>query len=452
MTIEYYFSGDRDIVERWKQEIKQASGRVIVFSPYLTKLAVDILKLVEDKRNSEIYTRFDFELFNQGASSLDTIKTLLRLGFNIYELSGLHAKIILIPGHFVSIGSQNLTTKGQLNLEANLVSTDQKNISNIEYLAGKWINDRKLITFERIDELESQLGSKKFRELEPPDDEPPIERRIASAVVRGQVKYYNNKYSLKVNEIQTLSRWLFNDGEIDLEKMYGRLKRYLCILADDSGDFYFTWVRLAGTVITYTFNKPPPPRTITIDNVKITLTIEETTNIIPKNEKTTNLKILIELKNFVFADSDEELFFMNEPSITFQADFYFSLDTLKNLSLSLDTTEDQISELLTDVYSDSTCWVQTINNQGNEPQVFYCYNELKNYLKNNIIKWLKDNNSKNYRVLKKEILNLLTEPYIPQKKKMTGKKQANTFFGDKYLLWYLSLHQINDNYILFAEL
>ncbi|GFE71446.1 phospholipase D-like domain-containing protein [Chroococcus sp. FPU101] len=399
MTVEYYFSGDANIVERWKRELKQASGRVIVFSPYLTNLALEVLTLIKDKENSEIYTRFDFDLFNQGSSSIKTLKTLLDLGFQIYELSKLHAKLIIIPDRFVSIGSQNLTTQGQYNLEANMVSTDKDDISWIKDLAGEWLINRKLITFERIKEFEEQLSKQRVIDIENPpelielepidndNDVPEAPQRKASEVVYGTVKFESNRYSLIIDKITTLSKWNFENEEVDLEKIYqGKYKRYLCVKQSSDLEIYsFAWVRLAGTRITYTFDEPPPPREITIDNVKINLTIAETTNLIPKSKDSANIKILLELTNFVFADSYKAVFLMNELSITFESNFYFSPYKLKNLSLELYSTEEQLNQLLNDIESNTTCWVQTINEQDNEPRVFYYYSKLNTYLTNNVI-------------------------------------------------------------------
>ena len=164
MKFKYYL---RSIDRRWKKELEKASGRVLVFSPYLTSsTAESVLKNVKNE-SCEIYTRFSLEDFAAGSSSLKTLKHLAVRGFKLYKIPKLHAKMIIVPGVFASIGSQNLTVNGRRNREASVVIEDLKEVVKIEKMAEDWLSERYPITYEMITDLEDLLPplQRKFKDL-----------------------------------------------------------------------------------------------------------------------------------------------------------------------------------------------------------------------------------------------------------------------------------------------
>jgi len=151
----YYYL--KNISRRWHTEIKKVDGKVIILSPYLTsKTAEGILR---DSKFSEceIYTIFSVHNFISGASSLKTLKCLYDKGCKLYHLPRLHAKIIISPGRFATIGSQNLTRNGVKNKEASVITFDVKEVNKIEELLNQWIPQRKCITSEMIQHLEDKI-------------------------------------------------------------------------------------------------------------------------------------------------------------------------------------------------------------------------------------------------------------------------------------------------------
>lgn len=163
-NIIYLSSADR----RWKNELKQASGRVIFCSPYLTSRTAESVICSASVEHSEIYTRFCIEDFASGSSSLRTLRRLLEKGYKIFEIPRLHAKIVLISGRFVSIGSQNLTANGVRNREATAVSTITKDVARVEASLDSWLSDRRPITLEMVTDLEFLLPpiARKYREVQ----------------------------------------------------------------------------------------------------------------------------------------------------------------------------------------------------------------------------------------------------------------------------------------------
>lgn len=165
MRIEYYL---RSIDRRWRKELKKASGKILVFSPYLTSTTAEsVLKDVKSG-SCEIYTRFSVEDFATGSSSLKTLKLLAVRGFKLYKSQKLHAKMIIVPGVFASIGSQNLTSGGMHNREASVVISDPKEVAKIEKMVKNWIVECQPITDEMITEVEELLPplQRKFKKLQ----------------------------------------------------------------------------------------------------------------------------------------------------------------------------------------------------------------------------------------------------------------------------------------------
>ncbi|WP_107668777.1 phospholipase D-like domain-containing protein [Cyanothece sp. BG0011] len=148
----------KSIDRRWKKEVKQATDKIFVLSPYITSRTADvILNNVKKTEICEIYTVFSVNNFISSSSSIHTIKRLYEKGFNLYHLEKLHAKIILIPNQFASIGSQNLTYNGVRNKEASIIITDSLKIQDILEELKKWFLQRSIITESMINEMEDNF-------------------------------------------------------------------------------------------------------------------------------------------------------------------------------------------------------------------------------------------------------------------------------------------------------
>jgi phosphatidylserine/phosphatidylglycerophosphate/cardiolipin synthase-like enzyme len=131
----------RSIARRWRREANPDVERLQVLSPYITSAADSVLKNIGDGV-AEIYTLFDAELFATGASSLRSLKKLHLAGHRLYALPKLHAKILMVPGSFASIGSQNLTRGGMLNKEASVALTDAVSLARIQKRIASWVEER----------------------------------------------------------------------------------------------------------------------------------------------------------------------------------------------------------------------------------------------------------------------------------------------------------------------
>jgi PLD-like domain len=118
------------------------------------------------KRQKKLRTRVEFYLrsvsrrWKSGVLGADRVQTLIGLqehGCTLYDLPNLHAKIVLVPGSFASIGSQNVTKRGTLNREATSVFTRTEAVAAIEEAIRPWLDERQPITREMIDEMNAAL-------------------------------------------------------------------------------------------------------------------------------------------------------------------------------------------------------------------------------------------------------------------------------------------------------
>jgi len=150
----------KSITRRWVSEIERAQERVLLFFPFLSPKTVK--KVLGGKRPPccEVYTLFRAEHFANGASSLDALKILLGMGVRLYSIDRpmLHAKVLLVPGKFVSVGSQNLTQQGRRNREATVAFTSQSDVALVYEKALGWVEHATPITNEGIQRMEELIG------------------------------------------------------------------------------------------------------------------------------------------------------------------------------------------------------------------------------------------------------------------------------------------------------
>ena len=146
----------RNISKRWKKEVTESES-CIILSPYVSSQTAENVLLSGSNNEIKLYTLFEAELFLSNASSLKTLRCLLDKGVEIYQLDNLHAKIVLAE-NFVSIGSQNLTSKGRLNYEASFCSHDQKVIHYVKNEVATWLENASPVSELMLSKMEELIA------------------------------------------------------------------------------------------------------------------------------------------------------------------------------------------------------------------------------------------------------------------------------------------------------
>lgn len=279
---------NKSIVRRWKKESSTYTD-IIIFSPYITSKTAEIV--TGKTNNCTIYTLFESEVFINNGSSLITLIKLKKKGIELFSLKRLHAKLFLFGDDYITIGSQNLTTRGHSNIEGTIISNDKNIIKEVKSIIANLESERSEITFEMLDEMRLLIMPlvKKFKlikehselidieieknELERKSKKEEeklrnnilekerlrkanelrkllIESKKSNIQIYGMVKLVSNTRTTSTYSFQPIKgdpdliNWRFNLDRMVLKKFY----RYLCII-EETGKL--AWVRMTKTRFTF---------------------------------------------------------------------------------------------------------------------------------------------------------------------------------------------------------
>jgi len=144
----------KKITRQWSLKRESNNGEFIAFSPYLTSPTADsVLAPTGNHQHCRVYTLFNAEVFANGSSSIRTLKRLKTQGVKLFAIENLHAKVVVVPEVCASIGSQNITGKGNHNLEASVLFSDRATVNNIWSELQPWIQNATEISSEMIEDM-----------------------------------------------------------------------------------------------------------------------------------------------------------------------------------------------------------------------------------------------------------------------------------------------------------
>ncbi|MCL1056831.1 phospholipase D-like domain-containing protein [Shewanella gelidimarina] len=434
----------RNIAKRWKSEAHSAD-QLIIFSPYISSKTADVVIEKAIGKKCVIYTLFSAELFINLSSSVSTLISLKKKGVTLYGLPKLHAKLVIVPGVFASVGSQNLTARGTKNLEASIVITSKNKIDKLLLQTEEWTGERSEISLsmledmaklikpfvkiykalindaEAIDidikslELERREEKEKLRLARVEEQRKLAERRRSlelleeilskqasqSEVVEGKVKWvennpdtetkkYTSSFTFTSNSKCDFTRWSMNNDDV---VRLARIYRYLFLL-EDSGKI--AWARVAKRRITYFCDG--------VSNVGVTV-----------------------VKGM-------------SCSVSFEANWDVDKATDANLTIL-------IKHRLLDISVKCPAWfgVDSLNIRCEDMEVI---DKQRNYfnLGYDMRDWIEENKD----VFADSVLKVLLEPFV-YKKKLTGSS-AYIFLGDVGTSYALRAVKINDSPILVGKL
>lgn len=113
----------KDIYPEWRKLLKRASSTITIFTPYFDHALVSLLQANKIVPFSAVRIITDFNEYNllRLPNQLKAIKELLKKGVNVLTLPRLHAKVLLVDGIYVSIGSQNFTRYARTSKEVSAI-------------------------------------------------------------------------------------------------------------------------------------------------------------------------------------------------------------------------------------------------------------------------------------------------------------------------------------------
>lgn len=262
----------KNIQRRWERETKSSTQPLIILSPYITQDVA--LNLLKDKAGARIYTLFDTNVFATGGSDLNVIVKLME-EHAVYQLDGLHAKLITDNSTFVTVGSQNLTEGGKHNLELSVHLKDEPARRQAMEIVEPWLDDAERITSDMVADM--RVGIERLQALyedfkkqcaEHQKDvdakarqrarrerfeahaknraaiASKLQRALRSSITKtARVTGEIQSSALKTDAKANLLIWEQPNGKIQAELDKG--DRYLCFLESNE----FGWARVAGQQI-----------------------------------------------------------------------------------------------------------------------------------------------------------------------------------------------------------
>lgn len=158
----------RDVYYFWRRRIRQADSSITVYSPFFNKSLLSLLgntSLRNDKIT--IVTELNPVALLQVPSQLLTLKRALSEGIAVLTTPGLHAKVLLIDDRYITVGSQNFTSRGRKNKECTSVPREAMSTTHFVDTLIQWRKDAETIDEDFIDKLLSMLRVrfKQYREL-----------------------------------------------------------------------------------------------------------------------------------------------------------------------------------------------------------------------------------------------------------------------------------------------
>jgi len=144
----------RNVAPAWRKAVGTSQSRVLVFSPYLTSSKI----LRHPPHQLTVYTGFSLELFASGASSFRCLKEIMSWeDTEVYWLPSLHAKIVVVDDALITIGSQNMTARGERNLEATAIVESPEAVAKALQTLEGWMQHAIPITPSMLEQMEELL-------------------------------------------------------------------------------------------------------------------------------------------------------------------------------------------------------------------------------------------------------------------------------------------------------
>lgn len=149
----------RDVYPTWRRHVRAAQVQVVVFSPYLDRLAVALLDQCPLSRE-QIRVVTDLSPLSGNLNyrgQLLAIKRLLNQGVEVRSLARLHAKVLLVDGRTVTVGSQNFTSYARLSKEATVdARADLEGTAFVRQLLA-WQSEAEPVGLQLIERLLAHL-------------------------------------------------------------------------------------------------------------------------------------------------------------------------------------------------------------------------------------------------------------------------------------------------------
>lgn len=149
-----------DAYPHWRTRVKAAEKSIRVYSPYLDDLVVRLLGNSElDAEDLAVVTDLSPESGTLTyRRQLLAIRRLVSQDVEVRSFPGLHAKVLLVDGKSVTVGSQNFTSYARKSKEATAVPALDMSESRLVDMLNRWYDEAMPVDLVLIEQLLDDLA------------------------------------------------------------------------------------------------------------------------------------------------------------------------------------------------------------------------------------------------------------------------------------------------------
>jgi|GEM_PF-3255816 len=226
----------KDMVPEWRRVIRKAKESIVVVSPYLDELVIELLRKSDLVPNC-ITVLTDVSPTSSARNYRKQLEALLKLieaGFVVKSLARLHAKLLISDWEFVSFGSQNFTKYARKSMEVS-ASAPEMSESTLLATVREWVNEGEVITIELLNKVIEGIDDELERAEESDADLIKRVNAIRESFVPPKVaafRFWREGLSARVGEIIDNEEMLYSSPTKSARVTYPSDKHYKSLMSD----------------------------------------------------------------------------------------------------------------------------------------------------------------------------------------------------------------------------
>ena len=211
-----------DQYPRWEEAVRDAINDVLIVSPFFDELVVRLVTACRAGSSVRVLTNLSPP--REGGTSwfrqVEAAQQLLARGVDVRSLSRLHAKVLLVDGGIVSVGSQNFTTYGRRSKEASARTSIDDKRGRLHQSIERWWSEAEKVNEGMLERLLLDLASQVER-LE--SESEAAERAFRESIRQYQLELEQRRkeqLDAQIKRKLASSKFRFAGGSIDCQVRY----------------------------------------------------------------------------------------------------------------------------------------------------------------------------------------------------------------------------------------
>lgn len=143
----------KDVYSVWRRRVREADFSVTIFTPYLDRLVVSLMKQSQAIINTVVTDLSPQSGALDYLAQLRAIKRLLEMDIEVRSLDRLHAKVLLTDDRTITVGSQNFTSYARRSREVTTAISDSVLDTPAVKTLNEWLEQGEIVTLDLIEQL-----------------------------------------------------------------------------------------------------------------------------------------------------------------------------------------------------------------------------------------------------------------------------------------------------------